>query len=250
MIKRIAIWAAVLAMAWAAGQAGASTIYWVTTGLAGGGPVISNPQVTLNLGESKTLYLWADIPVTAQCLAMGLDFVETNSPVITATAVTVANPLIGADPEEPGSGQYRWGGTSTKLSPVAGFSAAGGLGLRVDLTDPTLAPPPRPPYRLLLGSFTFTGAALGSTDIFLTVNGMLMTGNASMIGSIAGPVLHFGAGDAAIYPNEDPPGIFYMAYGAQSAVADATITVVPEPAGAGLVVVGAMGLVRRRGLSS
>ena len=43
------------------------------------------------------------------------------------------------------------------------------------------------PFQFYLGSFTFNGTTVGSTDIFLTINQTLMLGNAGMIGTTASP---------------------------------------------------------------
>lgn len=250
---------------------GAATIFLSTSPLppvGQNGPVPEVPDITLNaIGESVTLYLWAQL-ATANTQAFGMDFVETSPAVVTGSNVVLVNPDIG-DVVDPETSEFlydimRWNGWNQKVGMAngdVGFAAVGkfndadsggyyaiGLTSAVPLggSDPTRRGPT--PYKFYVGQVTFTAAAVGQTDIFLTVNDTLMIGSAGMIGTTAAPVLLLGGGDATPVPVSFDAGtsVYYIASGGKSLLADAKITVVPEPATLALLGLAGLVLVRRR----
>lgn len=249
---------------------GAATIFLSTSPLppsGQNGPVPGVPDITLNMGDSVTLYLWAQLS-TAATQAFGMDFVETSPAVVTGSNVVLVNPDIGdvIDPEteEKVCDIMRWNGWNQKVGMAngdVGFAAVGkfddhetggyyAIGLTsavpTGYTDPTRRPPT--PYKFYVGQVTFTAAAVGQTDIFLTINDTLMLGNAGMIGTTASPVLLLGGGDTTPVPvsYDVATSTYYIASGAKSPLSDAHITVVPEPATLALLGLAGLVLVRRR----
>lgn len=242
---------------------GSATFYLSQTSLESGAvPTPSNPDITITQGNSVTLYLWAQL-ASASSKAMGFNYAATVPNILTATASTVWNgaiaPIIDPETQEQIGDYWRWNGTNSWISPVAGFSAVGGFddpppghnsqnGLESAkaATDPTKRGAASP-YHFYVGSVTFTGSQVGTTEIFMTINSTLMIGNTGMIGTTASPVLHLGLGDDAV-PVSFGGGVYYIADGVKSTAYDARITVVPvpEPATIGLLALGCLSLLRRR----
>lgn len=228
---------------------------------SGAVPTPGNPDIEIVQGTSKTLYLWAQL-ASASSKAMGMNYVESSPDILTATASEVWNgpvgPIIDPETSEQIGEYWRWNGTNSWISPDAGFSAVGGFddpppghtsqnGLEsAKATDPTRRGAASP-FHFYVGSVTFTGSQLGSTEIFLTINSTLMIGSTGMIGTTASPVLHLGLGDDAV-PVSFGGGVYYIADGTKSTLWDARITVVPvpEPATIGLLALGCLSLLRRR----
>jgi MYXO-CTERM domain-containing protein len=213
--------------------------------------------------DTFTFYLWAQLS-SASSTAIGLDFVETSPSVVTVTSVSVANPVVFYDADEPQNAEawlFRWNGYDVTTSWVGGFSTVGGfndpqgvnavgLSSYYGATDPTRRGSAAP-YQYYVGSFTVVAASAGLTEIFLTVNDTLILGNNGMLSD-----LHFGAGDGPVPVSTRIEGALttsYIASGVHSTLADATIycgggppPVEPEPGTAAMLAVGALALVRRR----
>lgn len=243
---------------------GAATIYLSTSPLPAvgqPGPLPSNPQITLEVGQTATLNVWAQL-ATATSTVLGLNFAETNGAVINVDSVNVWNGAVGSytDPEtgEWAYDYWRWNGADTTTGAVGGFSAVGkfddrdsggvaavGLSSTYASTDPTKRTPT--PNKFWVGSFTFTATQAGETDIFLEVNHLLILGNAGFIGTPAAPVLLLGANDTTpVATSVDDKGVNYIAEFARSLLPDAHITVTPEPASLALLALGGLALLRRR----
>lgn len=240
----------------------AVTFYLSPVPLNGGTPTPTNPSATLNIGESVTWYLWAQT-AAGTSTAIGIDFVETSPSVVDATDVTMWNGIINPN-EDPGDPEipendwaiYRWNGTNVTTGALGGMKGVGGLNDPAGVNaagftttkrtagDPTWRG--SSPYQWYLGSVTFTAAAVGQTNIFLTVNSLLIAGNTTLLGTVASPNTRFGADEANSAPVSTDGSTYYIATGVTGQIADATITVVPEPATIGLLALGCLSLLRRR----
>jgi len=248
---------------------GASTFYLSTTALPPVGqtsPAPGNPDITLDLVNgptSVTMYLYAQFGASSTSTALAFDFAESNPAIVAGSNVQLVNPDIGdlIVEEEKVADIYRWNGWNQKVGidgNSVGFAAIGkfdehetggydavGLTSAYGGTDPTRRGSANP-YRYYVGQVTFTAAALGQTDIFLTVNDTLMLGTANMIGTVASPQMTLGGSDATPVPVSWDGTVYYIASGVKSQVADAHITVVPEPATLALLGLAGLVLVRRR----
>jgi len=238
-MKRWLYAAGLALMVW--GQVEAATFYFSTVG-KDGTPTAGNPSIPVNVGETVKLYLWAQLSVVDSTTSPGLDVVCSNTDLIEPTAFVVENPLVvGA------ANVYRWmAPVMVDLAEPAGFQATIGksdgdtaVGLNGSLTsDPT-----RVGDSFLIGAFSFVGTAAGEAELFLTVNESMING--SITGTPSSPALHFGTGDDAL-PVDLVSGRYVVAAGRTSTAADATITVVAEPATVALLGLGAVLAWRRR----
>jgi hypothetical protein len=256
-MKAFAIAAGVLAAAVTSGTAmGSATFYLSTVSPESAAtPVPGNPRMYITPWQPVTLYLWAQLS-SASSTGMGLDLVETNPAVVTVTNVSIANPVVFRDPDDPENPEswlYRWNGYDVTTGGMGGFAAAGGfndpagvnaVGLTTlyGATDPTRRGSAAP-YQYYLGSVKFEFTAIGITEIFLTVNDTLMISTTGMLND-----LHFGAGDGALPVSVSGEGQRYIAAGVHGTLSDATIFI-PEPGTVGLVVVAGVAMMRRRELS-
>jgi len=264
MSRKIAVWAAVVVMVCAARASfGASTWYLSTVPLGGTVPAPTIPDVTINVGETVTLYMWAQFS-TATSTAMGWDFVETNKPIVVGSNVQVWNGVInpGEDPGDPEIPPRDWQVTRwnaweahVNADGDVGFAAVGGFNdpigdnaIGITNSKRTLGDPTwrgTSPYQWYVASVDFTGAVAGETDLFLTINETLMVGNTGMIGTPVNPGLYIGPGDGPVSVF-NAEGTYYLGEGTTGSIRDAHITVVPEPATVGLVAVAGLAMMRRR----
>jgi hypothetical protein len=223
------------------GQVKAATFYFSTVG-KGGAPTAGNPSITVNVGETVKLYLWAELSLVDETTSPGLDVACSDINVVDPTQLEVENPMVmGA------TNIYRWlGPVAMDLAEPAGFQAtvgkSGGI-TAVGLNGSFASDPTRVGDSFLIGAFSFVGTAAGTADLFLTVNESMING--SVTGTPTSPSLHFGTEDAAL-PVDLVNARYVVAAGRTSSAADATIAVVPEPATMGLLAAaGAMLLWRR-----
>lgn len=221
-----------------AGQAFAQPLFYLSESNPGDGTnAAGNPDITLNVGETTTVTLWAETDGTS---IIGVDLDILNSILGVASAVPGSLVLYNPGPL-PVIGNKRWNDgsvagvegqllTGTLLAAIGGPNGIGSGG--ADFFDPTIE---NGAYPIL--SFDIQGDAVGATDVFMTISGGGMA-YAGVDG--AETFINFGTGDNAIAAvgSVNPNG--------QSAVADATITVIPEPASLSLLALGALALVRRR----
>ena len=237
----------------AAGPAGAgSRIYLSTVSLESEvWPAPMLPDVTLEVGESVTLYLWAEFGVGSST-AMGLDFRETNPAVVVGHDVQIWDGAINEGSEEYDAGdpktwlrRWVWEAVAGMDGESVGFRASAPAGVAAaGLTslyrgqDPTVRGSGSV-ANYYVGAAIFTAAAVGQSEIFLTVNERLIVGSVGMIGTPEAPGLWLGGGDpvaVAVLAREEGGGVgHYIAAGVTGKVADAKITVVPE-AGTGWAV--------------
>lgn len=259
----LGVLAAALALGAGGQVVGAGVVFYLSdvsleSGLV---PTPTNPQVTLKLNESVTLYLWAQF-ASGTSTFMSMNYVETSSQVVTASTVTVWNGILNPadDPHDPSYLEwewaiYRWPGCNWTTGAVGGFACGGGFldpyvinaagltSLKRTSGDPTWRG--TSPYQWYVGSVTFTAAEVGQTDIFLTIGAGLLVGNSTLIGTPASPNVRFGAGEVNSSPVSVDGGTYYLAEGVTGQIADATITVVPEPAAAAMALLGALAGMRR-----
>jgi len=264
-MRKFGLIAAMVAAGLMAGQAmGAGVVFYLSdVPLGAGVPTPINPQITLELyppegPESVTWYLWAQFSSgTSTCI--GMDYAETNAGVVTVDAVSVWNGIINPltmDPEDPTTAMYRWNGSNVTTGDLGGYAAVGGFNDPQGVNAAGLTSAQRlngdptwrgaTPYQWYVGEVTFTAAQLGETDIFLTINDTLMIGNTTLIGTNLAPNIRFGAGEANSSPVSVDGATYYVASGVTGAVADAHITVIPEPGSLALLALGGLALIRRR----
>jgi hypothetical protein len=234
-----------------AGQVFGATLYLSTLGL-GEGATPGNASLTLNVGDSATLYLWADLTVAEACNGLGLDVLSSDPAVVEGTSSVIENPAVfgAAVPNflrwNPPIAHGTPGDLVTGINAVAvGFDPVSGiqgnqLSGAFSGTDPTY----NAGSGFLVGTFTLDATAAGVTEIKLAANDSLITG--TMIGTDVAPLLHFGTGDAVVPTSVDQDNQYFVAAGATSTLADATIEVIPEPATLSLLALGGLALIRRR----
>lgn len=230
-----------LAAVFASGQAYAAVMnFWLSTegpGALTAGP--GNPNLVLNVGDEVNLTIWVQ-PLTSQLLGATLNVATSSVGVVN----TVDGSIVDYNPGF--AGNTRWnaefiGGTADAqyLYKDNLYLAVGGPhgvgGFIADFFDPTrnatFAAYP-------LATLTVRADAVGVTELFFEVAG----GGLSYAGILDGTqvLADFGDGDDPII------AVGSLNLGGRSALADATITVVPEPASLGLLALGALALVRRR----
>lgn len=230
-----------LVAALVAGQTFAATMnFWLSeegVGALTAGP--SNPDITLNVGETATLTLWVATPGGASLIGGSFGIAATDPAILTTNSVSSYNPTV--------LGQPRWNagflpGTAGEAVTNVLYVALGGPnGVGSALTE--LAQPlGDPTYNaaqdaFALLTFEVQADAVGVTELFLELEGGGMV-YAGVDG--ANTLATFGAGDDAIV------AVGSLNPGGRSLLADATITVVPEPASLSLLALGALALVRRR----
>ena len=226
----------VVSLAVSVGTAQASTIFLSTTST---NPALTNPSVTTSVGGSVTLYaFWAP---TTELVADQTDYpgytqneqlsgwshnVVDDNAILSQTSYAFLNPTTGGSP--------RWGATNTGTSggtflvSTANAVKVGGSNLGFTNTAPQgYSNVGAGVYRL--ATLTFTATAAGTSHLFEQVG---PSGISFQLNPNARS-LNFGFGDSAITSNQFNTG---------SSVADATITVVPEPGTLALLGMGAVGL--------
>jgi len=204
----------------------------------------TNPNVTIGLGSSTTLYVWAQVNDLEAINGLGFGVRTTDGQVAAATSSQILNPTSGS-----GANTFlRWTavnqGTLGPASPgpqelVSGANAVfvhgnyfgldGANNTAVNGTYVAQAPNADGSGRtmvgsLLVGSITLLGNSLGTASLFLDTG----LGTISYEQGLGGQNVQFGAGD---------PTINGAAVSMTSQLADATITVVPEPPTAVLAIV-------------
>jgi len=252
----------------AASQAHATGyLYFATLNHHSGAITIGNPSLTMNVGDSATLYLWYSwgtpngTTTQNKVQGLGLDILSSNPAVLQGTNMVMLNPNVNPDDEL----ETRWNppvGTGTLGDLVTGINAVAIGSNPVDGTtgdqmpvnfanDETSQTNHNPGTNtewnsVLVGSITFQATAAGTTDIKLAAGQSLIVGNA-VATSTGLPNLGFGWGDALL-PVSVSGTQKYIAAGVVSTLADATVTVnaIPEPATLGLLALGGLALIRRR----
>ncbi|RIK74247.1 MAG: hypothetical protein DCC68_23440 [Planctomycetota bacterium] len=164
----------------------------------GEGPVVENPAIDMELGETKTLYVWMQLPESARILTVGLNLIAATAGVVVPTAAEIYE----AEPKA------RWMGTTLTSF---GWGAPGDI--LAEMTAVTISPlnyalsetqGADPSYdaasgAYLFGSITVTASRIGQTDLFFE-NGPKKTVQAGMYGY--GLPVHFGAGDDSVLGND------------------------------------------------
>lgn len=234
-----------LVAAFVAGQTYAATMNWWLSeeSAAPLSQGVHNPEITLNPGEEVTLTVWVKTNGT-KLNGATFNIATTVAGVVNTVdgSINVYNPnVFGTDRWEAGFAP----GTSVDNTgyiyqdPVLVAINANGIGTQVTDFADTTRDAGQAAYPLL--TLTLRGDAPGVTELFFEIAG---GGLSYAVGANAVPTSEtfatFGAGDDAIAAvgSLNPAG--------RSLLADATITVVPEPASLGLLALGALALVRRR----
>ncbi len=226
-----------LVAAFVAGQAFAQTTmnFWLSeegVGALTAGP--SNPDITLNVGETATLTLWVKTN-GGSMIGGSFGIAATDAAILTTNSVTSHNPLTfgvarwnaGFLPGTPGEAV-----TNVLYVALGGPNGVGSLATQFGDATYNAA---QGAYPLL--TFEVQADAVGVTELFIEIEGGGMV-YAGVDGEDT--LATFGAGDAAI------SAVGSINPGGRSLLADATITVIPEPASLSLLALGALALVRRR----
>jgi len=236
----------VLMLLMVAGSANAAEVRFFLSeiGTVGGGAVAGNPVIELpNVGATTTLYIWA-IP-TQRYDFVSLDIVSSDPAILEATASDMYNPeymfatvLSIIRWNEPVNDGVLVGDLLTDMTGAAVKLPPGDLHYALSGLYDGLTQAADPTYDaavgtggFLVGEVTVQATAEGSTEVRMVVG-------PAKIGELPGDV-YFGTGD-------DPVEGGGTIEGVSSDLADATITVLPEPVTLALLGVGAMGLLARK----
>lgn len=237
MLKGLSVVALVLLMAGSANAA--VTFFFSEVGTIGGGATLANPSIELAApGETATLYLWAT--TTERVIGMGMNINSSDAAVVEATASEIYNPISvvvanvityvrwnsPVNSGTPGDLVSGINAVAVSLPPDSPYQGLTALDPAFSSFDTTGYDPANGSF--LVGEVTVQGTAEGTTDIKMAVSDLLI------------PVdeVFFGAG-------ESTPADGNVS-GATSQIADATITVLPEPATLALLGFGAAGLLARK----
>ena len=191
----------------ASAQAGVPRLYFA---LSDTDPVVDNPTLMIEPGQSGTLHLWAKAAAGERLVGIGVN-IEADTPgVATGSELAFLNPTVN---ELPRWDIFTSGGLADELTAdiaLAGLVTITANTINGDLgvADPTFH---APTSSYLVGSIevTATGNGGDSTPVFLeaTANGIGTNDPFGLVG--------LGMGDAEIIPT----------LGARSALADATIRI-------------------------
>jgi hypothetical protein len=218
-------------------SADAARLYFSTVG-PGSTPAVDNPVVNVAPGQTFQLHLWAELSAVEQISGLGIDILSSAAPVLQATAHNM--PQV----EALGGVFRRWELGATNPNPgvlgdlVTGINAVAvnstGLGWGAASTF-------EPTYNAATSSYhvstlTIQATAEGTTQIFIESNEKTISFK-PQAGQDPITSMFFGTGDASVDPRT--PGV-------RSALPDATITVIPEPASLSLLALGALPMLRRR----
>jgi hypothetical protein len=236
-----------------AGTAQASRVFMSTTST---NPALINPTLNMTVGETAAIYLFwqpttevvgtdeygAPIVQNEQLTGLSLDIVSSNPILSRTSSYSVLNPVNSLD------GRARWGAINTG-SGAATFMVDNSNAVRVGGSNLGFLTSSGQGYFNVggtdvwrLGTLTFQATAAGTSSLRSGVGLLGITFEFTRPPSDEFPdgntrALNFGFGDAAVSTNN-----FNANLGLTSTLADATVTVVPEPGTLALLVVGVIGL--------
>lgn len=182
------------------------------------GPVRNvNPSITGPVGSTGTIEVWAELDAGQIVNGLSLDLLTTTPGVVTATAHTVANPVLVTT-------QNRWPNASAINTGTLGslFSGSNFVSFSSGLNGSFKSTTLDPSYdatadAFLVSSVDYTINAEGCTDAYFHVGPKAIDGP-------AGSAIFFGWGDGATTVD---------AIGSRTALADVTVcgvtAAVPEP---------------------
>ncbi|MCC7146419.1 MAG: hypothetical protein IT443_08235 [Phycisphaeraceae bacterium] len=268
MKKQLLIVAVVVAVGLSAGQALAARLFLSTQDMSVIGTTpAGNPNITLNIGQTATIYLYADLnngvgypeemfdPFEV-LLGLGLDVVPTVSNVVNFSNLSAPN--YQTNKPAAISKTYRW---DSVHAPTVGAEISGGAyaaisssGIRPDKNPVDSATsydggwvanlPSTQVQRFHVLSFNLTGLADRFTDPSVqsvTTQIFLSTGTHDGWAFVDPTApMYLGIGDVALGETER------KIPGSRSGLADLTVTVIPEPASLGALVIGGLLLFPRR----
>lgn len=220
-------------------QAGAITFFLSDKGL-GEGATPGNPVITLpSVGATDTLYIWANDDV--KVIGTGFNVIANDPSIVQATA----NQMYDASYSQamPPATYYWWGlpigngvlgDLVTSINCVALSATRTVVGLDPAWKVNGLMNYESAAGAWLIGEITVQATAEGVTPVHFTVSPAFI---APAVGQASTLDVYFGTGDAHVQGNS---------VGIETAVADATIEVLPEPATLTLLGVGVVGLLARK----